>query len=179
MKIGVPKEIKKAPKLLTRNMLASMRARSVVVDVAIDQGGCSETSHHATTHADPIYVLDHIVHYCVANIPAAVARTATFALTTATLPYILKLADRQYGATDVRRNGAISKVSLTTVGKRRWKRIHTCEMGSMSRTGKSSPTVYCGHHRTGTLNSILRDLHIIGSFIYNNAGVSIVGIKFI
>ena len=81
-----------APKLVTRAMLAHMRPGAVLVDVAIDQGGCFETSH-ATTHADPTYVVDGIVHYCVANMPGAVPRTSTFALTQATLPYALQLAD--------------------------------------------------------------------------------------
>jgi len=65
---------------------------AVIVDVAIDQGGCCETSH-PTTHADPTYIVDGIVHYCVANMPGAVARTSTFALSHATLPYLLRLAD--------------------------------------------------------------------------------------
>jgi len=82
-----------APKLITRDMLKLMRTGSVLVDVAIDQGGCFETSH-ATTHQDPIYVVDGIVHYCVANMPGGVARTSTLALTNATLPYVLKLADK-------------------------------------------------------------------------------------
>ena len=81
-----------APKLITRDMLRLMQPGSVLVDVAIDQGGCFETSK-PTTHQDPTYVVDSIVHYCVANMPGAVARTATFALTNATLPYVLKLAD--------------------------------------------------------------------------------------
>jgi alanine dehydrogenase len=81
-----------APKLLTRNMLKLMKPGSVVVDVAIDQGGCFETSK-ATTHDDPTYIVDDVVHYCVANMPGAVARTSTFALTNATLPYALALAD--------------------------------------------------------------------------------------
>jgi len=81
----------KAPKLVTREMIASMRPGSVVVDIAIDQGGCIETSH-ATTHADPTYVEEGVVHYCVANIPGAVARTSTLALTNATLPYLVKVA---------------------------------------------------------------------------------------
>ena len=81
-----------APKLVTRAMLAQMRPGSVLVDVAIDQGGCFETSH-ATTHADPTYVVDDIVHYCVANMPGAVARSSTYALTNATLPFIKQLAD--------------------------------------------------------------------------------------
>jgi alanine dehydrogenase len=84
-----------APKLVTKAMLSKMRPGSVIVDVAIDQGGCFETSH-PTTHADPTYVIDNIVHYCVANMPGAVARTATFALNNATLPFILALADKGY-----------------------------------------------------------------------------------
>ncbi len=82
-----------ATKLLTRDMLKLMKPHSVVVDVAIDQGGCFETSR-ATTHDEPTYSVDNITHYCVANMPGAVARTSTFALTNATLPYINKLADR-------------------------------------------------------------------------------------
>jgi alanine dehydrogenase len=82
-----------APKLVTRAMVAAMRTGSVLVDVAIDQGGCFETSH-ATTHADPIYVVDGVVHYCVANMPGAVPRTSTYALNNATLPYVLALADK-------------------------------------------------------------------------------------
>src|SRR5476651_2262792 len=82
-----------APKLVTRGMIARMRPGTVVVDVAIDQGGCFETSH-ATTHAEPTYVVDGVVHYCVANMPGAVARTSTFALNNATLPYVRSIADR-------------------------------------------------------------------------------------
>lgn len=82
----------KAPHLLTRDMLKLMKKGSVVVDVAIDQGGCFETSH-ATTHTDPVYEEEGVIHYAVANIPGAVARTSTLALTNATLPYALKLAD--------------------------------------------------------------------------------------
>ena len=81
-----------APKLVTRDMLKLMKRGSVLVDIAIDQGGCFETSH-ATTHADPVYVVDGIIHYCVANMPGAVARTSTFALNNATLPFVLRLAD--------------------------------------------------------------------------------------
>ncbi|HEB96897.1 MAG TPA: alanine dehydrogenase, partial [Sedimenticola thiotaurini] len=81
-----------APRLVSREMLGRMRPGSVLVDVAIDQGGCFETSR-ATTHADPTYVVDGIVHYCVANMPGAVARTSTLALNNATLPYVLTLAD--------------------------------------------------------------------------------------
>jgi len=83
----------KAPRLVTREMLKTMKKGAVLVDVAIDQGGCFETSH-PTTHNDPIYVVDGIVHYCVANMPGAVARTSTIALTNATLPYALEIADK-------------------------------------------------------------------------------------
>ncbi len=83
----------KAPHLITRDMLALMRPGTVLVDVAIDQGGCFETSH-ATTHSDPIYTVDGIVHYAVANIPGAVPFTSTLGLTNATLPYALRLADK-------------------------------------------------------------------------------------
>ncbi len=81
-----------APKLVTREMLGCMRPGAVLVDVAIDQGGCFETSH-ATTHADPTYVVDGVVHYCVANMPGAVARTSTYALNNVTLPHALRIAD--------------------------------------------------------------------------------------
>ena len=82
-----------APKLVTRQMIARMKAGAVVVDVAIDQGGCFETSH-ATTHADPTFLVDGVVHYCVANMPGAVARTSTFALNNATLAHAVALANR-------------------------------------------------------------------------------------
>jgi alanine dehydrogenase len=81
-----------APKLVTRDMLKCMKPGAVLVDVAIDQGGCFETSH-ATTHQDPTYVVDGVVHYCVANMPGAVARTSTYALNNVTLPHALKIAD--------------------------------------------------------------------------------------
>jgi alanine dehydrogenase len=81
----------KAPKLVSRDMIASMRPGSVAVDIAIDQGGCFETSR-PTTHSDPTYVEEGVVHYCVANIPGAVARTSTIALTAATLPYLTRVA---------------------------------------------------------------------------------------
>jgi len=82
-----------APKLVTRAMLAGMKQGAVVVDVSIDQGGCFETSR-PTTHADPVYTVDGIVHYCVANMPGAVPRTSTYALNHATLPFVKELADR-------------------------------------------------------------------------------------
>jgi alanine dehydrogenase len=82
-----------APKLVTREHLSIMKPGSVLVDVAIDQGGCFETSH-ATTHAEPTFVVDGIVHYCVANMPGAVPRTSTFALNNATLPFAIAIADK-------------------------------------------------------------------------------------
>ena len=83
----------KAPHLITRDMLKLMEPGSVLVDVAIDQGGCFETSH-PTTHSNPVYEVDGIIHYCVANIPGAVPNTSTFALTNATLTYVIALADK-------------------------------------------------------------------------------------
>ena len=83
----------KAPKLITRDMLKEMRPGTVIVDVAVDQGGCVETSK-PTTHQDPVFIIDDVVHYCVANMPGAVPYTSTVALTNVTLPYVLKLADK-------------------------------------------------------------------------------------
>lgn len=83
----------RAPHLVTRNMLKSMKPGSVIVDVAVDQGGCVETTH-ATTHSDPVYYVDGVLHYGVANMPGAVPRTSTFALSNATLHYALKIADQ-------------------------------------------------------------------------------------
>ncbi len=83
----------KAPSLVTREMIAGMIPGSVVVDVSIDQGGCFETSR-PTTHQDPVYVVDDVIHYCVTNIPSVVARTSTFALTNVTLPYVLEIAGK-------------------------------------------------------------------------------------
>jgi alanine dehydrogenase len=82
-----------APKLVTADMVKRMKAGSVLVDVSIDQGGCFETSR-ATTHANPVFEVDGVIHYCVANMPGGVARTSTFALSNATLPYVLAIADR-------------------------------------------------------------------------------------
>ena len=92
-----------APKLVTRDMLGVMKPGSVLVDVAIDQGGCFETSR-ATTHQDSTYVVDGIIHYCVANMPGGVARTSTFALTNATLPFVMSLANK--GAEEALRSDA-------------------------------------------------------------------------
>jgi len=82
-----------APKLVSAALVRQMKPGSVVVDVAIDQGGCFETSR-PTTHADPVYAVDGVVHYCVANMPGGVPRTSTFALNNATLPFVLALADK-------------------------------------------------------------------------------------
>jgi len=85
----------KAPKLVTREMVAEMKPGSVIVDVAVDQGGCVETSH-PTTHSNPTFFVDGVLHYCVANMPGAVPRTSTYGLSNATLPYVLKLAKRGF-----------------------------------------------------------------------------------
>lgn len=87
-----------APKLVTADMIKQMKTGSAIVDVAIDQGGCFETSK-ATTHQDPTYIVDGVVHYCVANMPGGVARTSTLALNNATLPYIIQLADHGWQKT--------------------------------------------------------------------------------
>jgi alanine dehydrogenase len=96
-----------APRLIRRDMIASMRPGSVLVDVAIDQGGCSETSR-PTTHTDPVYTVDGVIHYCVSNMPAAVPHTSTFALNNATFPYLFELANRGLEAACARSN-AISE----------------------------------------------------------------------
>jgi alanine dehydrogenase len=83
----------KAPRLITRKMLKTMKRGAVLVDVAIDQGGCFETSK-ATTHGEPIYTVEGVVHYCVANMPGAVPKTSTLALTNATLPYAVEIANK-------------------------------------------------------------------------------------
>ena len=86
----------RAPHLVTADMVAAMRPGSVLVDISIDQGGCFETSH-VTTHSDPTYLVDDVVHYCVGNMPGAVPRTSTYALTNVTLPYVAAIADRGLG----------------------------------------------------------------------------------
>jgi len=104
----------KAPKLVTRDMLSSMKEASVIVDVAVDQGGCVETIH-PTTHANPTYVVDGVVHYGVANMPGAVPRTSTFALTNQTLPYLLRLAE--HGLRVLPQDPALLKGLNTYAGK--------------------------------------------------------------
>jgi alanine dehydrogenase len=84
-----------APKLVTRQMLKRMRPGSAVVDISVDQGGCFETTR-PTTHENPTYIEEGIVHYCVTNIPGAFPRTSTFALTNATFPYVIQIADKGY-----------------------------------------------------------------------------------
>ncbi len=101
----------KAPKLITREMLKLMKKGSVLVDVSIDQGGCFESSH-ATTHSEPTFIEEGIVHYCVANMPGLYPRTSTYALTNATLPYIRKLA--QHGAKEVLGLNPFMKTALNT-----------------------------------------------------------------
>jgi alanine dehydrogenase len=105
----------RAPKLVTREMLGHMRPGAVLVDVAIDQGGCFETSH-ATTHSDPTYVVDGIVHYCVANMPGAVPITSTKALTNATLAYVEEIADLGF-AQAVRRDHTLARGVSVVDGK--------------------------------------------------------------
>ena len=96
-----------APKLVTRDMIREMKKGSVIVDVAIDQGGCVETAH-PTTHSDPVYEVDGVIHYCVANMPGAVPRTSTIALTNATLPYTRMLADQGFDRS-VRENPGLAE----------------------------------------------------------------------
>jgi alanine dehydrogenase len=105
----------KAPKLITRDMLKTMKPGSVLVDVAIDQGGCFETSK-PTTHGNPIYAVDGIVHYCVANMPGAVPRTSTLALTNATLPYAVEIATKGWKAA-MRENAEIKPGANIIDGK--------------------------------------------------------------
>ncbi len=105
----------KAPKLVTRDMLAQMKKGAVLVDVAIDQGGCFETSR-PTTHKDPIYTVDGIIHYCVANMPGAVAKTSTMALTNATLPYAVEIADKGWKQA-MRENPEIGEGANVVAGK--------------------------------------------------------------
>jgi alanine dehydrogenase len=100
-----------APKLVTRAMLSTMKRGAVLVDISIDQGGCFETSR-PTTHADPTFVVDGVIHYCVANMPGAVPRTSTFALTNATLPYVRSLADLGWQAALKRDSGLAAGLNV-------------------------------------------------------------------
>jgi alanine dehydrogenase len=105
----------RAPKLVTKNMLKTMKEGAVMVDVAIDQGGCFETSK-PTTHSDPIFIQDRVVHYCVANMPGAVAKTSTMALTNATLPYALEIANHGWEKS-MRENPEIKQGANVIKGK--------------------------------------------------------------
>ncbi len=101
----------RCPVLVSREMLSMMQPGAVIVDVGVDQGGCCETIH-PTTHEEPTYIVDHIVHYGVTNMPGAVGRTSTFALTNATLPYALKLADLGYRGACQRNNGLAAGINI-------------------------------------------------------------------
>jgi alanine dehydrogenase len=105
----------KAPRLVTRDMLATMKRGAVMVDVAIDQGGCFETSR-PTTHSQPVYTVDGVIHYCVANMPGAVAKTSTMALTNATLPYAVQIANRGWRAA-MRENAEIRLGANVVLGR--------------------------------------------------------------
>lgn len=121
-----------APRLVKRDMLGAMKKGAVMVDVSIDQGGCFETSH-ATTHTNPIYFVDDVLHYCVSNMPAAVPHTSTFGLTNATFPYLLKIAnlglDEACHVSNAIRegvntlNGAITYAAVAESQGRRWKEL--------------------------------------------------------
>jgi alanine dehydrogenase len=110
-----------APKLVTRAMVGSMKKGSVIVDVAIDQGGCVETAH-ATTHSNPVYEVDGVIHYCVANMPGAVPRTSTIALTNATLPYTRLLA-REGAENAIRKNPSLAEGVNVYKGKITYKAV--------------------------------------------------------
>ena len=111
----------KAPKLVTRDMLSTMKRGAVMVDVAIDQGGCFETSK-ATTHGKPIYTVDGVIHYCVANMPGAVAKTSTLALTNSTLPYAVTIADKGWKAA-MRESVEIKRGANVVLGKVTYKGV--------------------------------------------------------
>jgi alanine dehydrogenase len=114
-----------APKLVTRQMIGEMKKGSVIVDVAIDQGGCVETAK-PTTHSNPIYEVDGVIHYCVANMPGAVPRTSTFALTNATLPYVRLIANQGYEAA-VRENPALAEGVNTYAGEITYEAVATSQ----------------------------------------------------
>ncbi len=125
-----------APKLVRREMIATMKRGAVVVDVAIDQGGCFETSH-ATTHTEPVYMVDGVLHYCVSNMPAAVPHTSTLALTNATFPYLMELANRGLEAACEHNpglrdgvntyNGYVTHSGVAESQGRQWRRLATVE----------------------------------------------------
>ena len=132
-----------APKLVTRAMLKDWKPGSVLVDVAIDQGGCAETSK-ATTHAEPTYVVDGVIHYCVANMPGGVARTSTYALNNVTLPFALAIANKGWKkalADDAHlKNGlnvAHRQGDLQGGGRRSGLRLHRARQGRSLRRGQT------------------------------------------
>jgi len=110
-----------APRLVTRNMLKDVMNGAVIVDVAVDQGGCIETTR-PTTHSDPTYYVEGVLHYCVANMPGAVPRTSTFALTNATLPYALKLANKGF-VDAIASDGGLKAGVNTYAGKLTYKAV--------------------------------------------------------
>ncbi|HWP55801.1 MAG TPA: alanine dehydrogenase, partial [Pyrinomonadaceae bacterium] len=114
-----------APRLVTRNMLKDVADGAVIVDVAVDQGGCVETTH-PTTHSDPTYYVEGVLHYCVANMPGAVPRTSTFALTNATLPYAVKLANYGFKAA-VERDKDLAAGVNTYTGKLTYQAVATSQ----------------------------------------------------
>jgi alanine dehydrogenase len=114
-----------APKLVTRDMLKLLPSGSILVDVAVDQGGCFETTH-ATTHSNPTYVEGGVLHYCVANMPGAVPRTSTFALTNATLPYALALANKGFERA-IREDGGLAEGVNTYAGKLTYEAVATSQ----------------------------------------------------
>lgn len=118
----------KAPKLVTEDMVKTMKEGSAIVDVAIDQGGCIETCDHITTHDDPVFIKHGVLHYSVANMPGAVPRTSTIALSNATLPYILKLADK--GIEALKEDAGFMK------GLNTYKGYFTCEPVAQALNGK-------------------------------------------
>jgi alanine dehydrogenase len=135
-----------APKLITREMLSIMQPGAVMVDVAIDQGGCFETSH-PTTHDAPTYVVDDIVHYCVANMPGAVARTSTYALNNATLPHALRIADKGWKA-------ALKSDPHLAAGLNVWDGKVTCEAVAESLELELTPLAEALASRSGKVGSI-------------------------
>lgn len=134
-----------APKLVTKSMLKDVPNGAVIVDVAVDQGGCIETTH-PTTHSNPTYYVEGVLHYCVANMPGAVPRTSTFALTNATLPYVLKLANRGFLEAINSDPGLKSGVN-TYAGKLTYKAVATAQgldytsIDEMINSGSSSGSV--------------------------------------
>jgi alanine dehydrogenase len=132
-----------APKLVTKAMVAKMKRGAVIVDVAIDQGGCIETAR-PTTHSEPSYVVDGVVHYCVTNMPAAVPNTSTLALTNATFPYLLKLA--KHGA-----NAAIQEDAGIAAGVNTFGGVLTCRPVAESQHREWQPvSELVGHAGQGT-----------------------------